>query len=942
MVDRENERRLVASFLDAPGPGVRALVLQGVAGIGKTTIWQAAVHEVAARDHRALVTRPTEAEARLPFAGLHDLLADLLDDGSVQLPAPQQAAIDGALMRGPAAGSLIQPLALSLAVLELLRIASAERPIAIAIDDAQWLDESTASVLRFALRRLEREPIVVLVTQRTADVPAPLPAVLADLRAERVTRVAVRGLAREALDELLDVTLGLRLAPTALGRVHRVAAGNPLHAIEIGRALLVREGTEGGDDEHLPVPESLGALVAERLAALPPEGREVVVVASALSQPTRAIIEAVLGTEPARTGIESARAADVLAVDGEAVRFVHPLLAAEAYAALGEADRRALHGRLAVAVSAPEELAHHLALGVTDPDAAVAHALEDAASRAHRRGAPDAAADLAERASALTPDADAPTRLRRIGVAAHYRLIAGDLARARSLLEGAVSDPLATGQLRAELLHGLAVVRMLGDDFVAASVMGEEALADAGDDTELSIRLRLLLAGASHIRGEDWDAGAKHAAEAMRLAERLGDPRVLAGTIGHHATWRYATDHGLDPRLEARADALAASAEHLRALDRPEYDFAGIAFLEGDTGAAATRLRHLLDVAEDGGDYTSLPFLLANVAMFDWLEGAADRARERLDRAERLADVTDQGAARAHVLAYRARLEARLGDADAARSTAGRALDVMAATSWRVGEWGMRSDLALLELSSGDPQAALEVLAEAADPARSDVTGRRRWAGPAAIHALVALGRHDEAQALLSALEARDGHVPRRLRADLLRARARLMAATGAMPAADAAIVEAEALHRSMDDPWELARTNLVAGEIHRRARRRAAARDAVREAAEGFALLGAERWAERAREQLARIGLHRDSDGLTPAQLEVAQLAATGLTNREVADRLFMSPHTVEAHLSQAYRVLGIRSRVELDAALTVTAGTSRDSDPTARDSRSPEALEV
>ncbi|HEX2765691.1 MAG TPA: AAA family ATPase [Candidatus Limnocylindria bacterium] len=940
MVDREAERRLVASFLDAPDAGVRALVLQGAAGIGKTTIWQAAIDDVAVRGRRLLVTRPSEAEARLPFVGLHDLLAEVLDEPVAILSPPQQAAIDGALMRGIASDAPIQPLALSLAVLEVLRSASAKQPLAIAIDDAQWLDDSSASVLRFALRRLEHEPIVVLATHRAAEVPAPPPAVLADLAADRVTRVVVRGLAREALDQLLDVILGLRLAPTALGRVHRAAAGNPLHALEIGRALLARP--TGPSDDALPVPESLGGLVAGRLVALPEAGRDVAVVASALSQPTRIVIERVLGADVARAGIEAARAAGVLDADGETLRFTHPLLAAEAYATLGDASRHDLHRRLADAVFEPDEHARHLALSASGPDADVAASLAIAADRAHRRGAPDAAAELAERAAELTPTDAVADRLGRVGAAARFHLLAGDIARARCLLEEALTDAGATATVRAELLHGLALVRMLGDDFVAASVIAEEALAAAEGDAELTIRLRMLLAGVSYVTGEDWKAGAAHAAEAMRIADELGDPRVVAATIGHHATWRFVTGHTPDSELEQRAADLAPYTDHLRALDRPEHDFAAIALAEGDTRTAAARVRTLLAAAEDAGDYTSLPFLLSNAAMFDWLAGDLALARERLDRAERLADATEQGAARAHVLAYRARLEARVGDAEAARAVATRAFDVIAATGWRVGEWAVRADLALLELSVGDPAAAVAMLADAAAPTRPDATGRRRWSIPVAVHALIGLGRHDEAEALLGSLERYRGHVPGRLRADILRARARLLAATGSIDAAEEAIGEVEARHRDMDDPWELARTLLVAGEIHRRARRRAAARRALLEAADLFAGLGAERWSETAREQLGRIGQHRDSDGLTPAQLEVAQLAASGLTNREVGDRLFMSPHTVEAHLSQAYRALAIRSRVELAAALSRAGVGVRDSEAPARDSAATPPLEV
>ena len=259
----------------------------------------------------------------------------------------------------------------------------------------------------------------------------------------------------------------------------------------------------------------------------------------------------------------------------------------------------------------------------------------------------------------------------------------------------------------------------------------------------------------------------------------------------------------------------------------------------------------------------------------------------------------------------------------------------MAATSWRVAEWFMRVDLALLELSRGDAPAALELVAGALDPTHADESGRLRWGQAVAAEALVALGRHDEAQSVVTSLEEHArSHGSPRLIAEAVRARARLLAAAGDLDGADAAIGEAEAIHRRIEDPWELAHTLLAAGEIHRRARRRARARAALREALESFAFLGARLWATQAREQLGRIDATRERGGLTPTQRRVAELAASGLTNRMIADRLFMSAHTVEAHLSAIYRALDITSRSQLSAALSAEASTPRDSAGRSRDS--------
>ena len=926
MIGREGELRLVESFLDAAGPGARGLLLEGEPGIGKTTIWQAALDAAAGRGYAVLVTRPSEAEARLPFAGLNDLFGGLVDERLPGLPPPQQRSLDVALMRASADGEPMQPLALSLAVLELVRLAASGRPLALGIDDAQWLDESTAAVLRFALRRLESEPVVIVVAERdgaSTDVPA----IVADLPEGRVRRVPVRALDAGAIDRLLEESLGLQLAPSVLRRVQRLSGGNPFHALEVGRAL--RAGGVDPTTGHVPLPRSLTGLLQTRVASLPSAARDVAVHAAALAHPTPALLEAVLGPERTRDGLAEVREAGVLTSGEDPIRFAHPLLASEVSASLDDAGRRDVHRRLAAVVTEPEELARHLALAATGPDPDVADALDAAATHALGRGAPDAAADLSELAATLTPVAE-QGRAGRMAAAGRYRLMAGDAGRARELLERALEEPAArTGPPRAELLFRLAGVRQLMDDFAASAELGREALRHAGDDVPLAVQIKLLLAGASYITGRDWSAGARHAFEAKDLAEQLDDPGILAATLGPCVTWCYATGRGYHRDLGRRASELEPWTARFRTLDLPEFDLAAIELAEGEVASAVARQRRLLERAEREGDYSSLPFLLANMALVDFLEGHPDLARTRIEQASRLARVTDQRAAQVHVLTYEARIAARLGDADRAREAGREAFALMAATGWRAGEWLMRGDLALLELSTGDPSAAIELVADALAPPEADGPQRRRWAQPVAVEALVALGRLDEARRVLDELEEHvRSHGSPRLSAEALRARARLSAAHGEVEAGDAAIVEAEAIHRRMEDRWEVARTLLVAGELHRRARRRAKARTALRESLETFALLGARRWAEQAREQLTRIDASREQGGLTPTQRTVAELVAGGLTNRQVADRLFMSPHTVEAHLSAIYRTLGIRSRADLRASMANGRVPVRDSE--------------
>ena len=750
MIGRESELRLVASFLDEAGRGVHVLLLEGAAGIGKTRLWEAAIDAAKARGHRVVTTRPTEAEARLPFAGLNDLFGATVDARLPDLPPPQQLALDVALMRASPPPEPMQPLALSLAVLELLRVASAAGPLVIGIDDIRWLDESTIAVLRFALRRLGDEPVGVVATERTTAAGV-TPPMLADVPANRITRMRVEGLGVEAVERLLDETLQLRLAPTMLRRITRLSAGNPFFAIEIGRAIAAR--APYATERELPLPESLTTLLRTRIASLAPEAGAVVAHVAALSQPTIGHLESALGPAAAQLGLEQAREADMLAVTDGAVRFTHPLVATEVYAGLEEGERRALHRRLASVVSEPEELARHLALGAPGPDAAAAEALDGAAIHALGRGAPDAAAQLSALAADLTPPEGA-ARARRMAAAGRYRLMAGDVAQARELLERALDEPAAMGgTARAELLYRLAGVRQLMDDFDAAEALGHEALRHAGEDVRLTVQVKLLLAGVSYVTGREWAAGSRHASEAMELAEQLGEPAVLAATSGRCRTWCYVTGRGYRRDLAERATGLEAWTAQFRTLDLPQYDIAGIELMEGETTGAYDRMRRLLERAERDGDYSSLPFVLANLAIGDFLEGHTDAARAGIERAMRLAQATELRVAQVHTLANDARLAARLGDVDRALTAATAGFDLMAATGWRMGEWPMRADLALLELSRGDPSAALALVADALEPTGPDEPPRRRWAESVAVDVLLALGRHEEARRAVDEFE---------------------------------------------------------------------------------------------------------------------------------------------------------------------------------------------
>lgn len=929
IVGRESEQQLIGGFLAAIGSSARALHLHGDAGMGKSTLLHHALTAAAEHGYRVLSTRPTEAEARLPFAGLNDLVGSLFDETADQLPEPQRRSLDAALMRSSTDDAGLDPLAISLGVLAVLRATAERQPLLLAIDDTPWLDDSSASALEFAIRRLDLERIGVVAAERTSPDATVRRRLIAEVAPDRVTEIRVTPLSLADTDRLLTATLGLRLPPSTLGRLHAVTGGNPFYAVEIGRAIERRGPPTVA--EGLPVPDTLSELLRDRLDALAPAAADAVEVASALSQPTVPVLDLVLGSETVAAGLEEAIAAAVVTVDGEAIRFTHPLLAAELYAGLGDSRRRELHRRLAEAVDTPEERARHVALAADGPDESVAAELEHAAERAYSRGAADGAAELIERALPLTPDA--PERLRRLRLAARYHLRAGDIANARQRLEQALEQAPA-GDARAGILLRLGEVRDLMDDWGAGEAMFDQALREVRDDVRLEIEIRLQLAGVSHITGRNWEAGAAHVTEAMRLAEELADPEVLVRTIGPYVTWSRLTGVDYPTELEARAEELEPWTGNLRTMDHPAFDIAHAYWVAGDVVGFRRRYELLLERAERVGDYSSLPFLLSNMVHPDFLAGRSDVAAARLDRAERLARATGQRTALGAVLSNRTYLHARLGDADEAWKAGRELFDLVAETGWIQGEPGARRELARLELSRRDPEAALAALGPRASMPATDVPWVL-WKDAIHVEALIGVGRLAEARDVLDGIER---HAPYRESAMRMRyhtvAKALLEAAAGNVEDASRLVASAATLFDAASHPWGMARVALVAGEIHRRARRRAAARASLLAAVEGFEWLGAKLWARYAREQLDRIGGAReDEHGLTATQLQVAELVVGGLTNREVAERLLMSPHTVEAHLTAIYRTLDIRSRVELTDVLHAPRGQARDSDPAPRD---------
>lgn len=919
IVGREAELALLTDFLDT-GERATVLLIEGEAGIGKTTLLNAGVAAARGAGYRVLACRPAGAEAELSYGALGDLVSPVLDDVLPELPAPQRWALEVALLLRPVGGRPPDQRAIGLALLGLTRVLSKSSPVLVAVDDAQWLDRASAGVLEFALRRLEGEPIRALVSLRGEEHRAAPLRLERALPEERLTRLHLGPLSLGALHRLLRARLEVGLARPTLVRVHEASAGNPFYALEIARTLVEGERRpEAG--RLLSIPESLDELLAARLDGLPRPVQDVLALAAAMSEPTLPALAEAVALEPAAllTELDAAAAAGIVELQRDRVRFSHPLFASSVYWHAGEAGRRAVHRRLAAAATDTEERARHLALAADGPDEEVAIALEDAAQQAAARGAPVAASELADLAARSTPVSSVELRRRRVRVA--ERLIeAGDRARARELLEELLRD-LPLGGERADVLLLLAQTR--GDDMEAQGELARAALRAAADDPARLARIRRHLAEVAGS-GLDQRAALEEARAAVEAAEASGDMRLLVSSlacVGVFETFLGQITPGLLERaveLEPRVGYLPeyespSMVAGYRLLYQDRLDAARDALAEADARAAAyddfaSRLTIVLHLAE------------LEIAAGDWRR-AAQYAVEGYE----LADQLDSDHARSALLYAMARADALLGRVEAARAAATRGRELARASTSVLYEFNNQRVLGFLELSLGDCAAAVGWLAPLLElePVRSGRVGSYSLL-PDTIEALLGVGEPARAGGLLALLEetARTFDRPY-VQATTARCRGLVRAAEGDLRAALAALEEALEQHERLPNPFERARTLLALGETQRRARRRRAARESLQAALALFEELGARLWAEKARRELARIGGRAPAAGaLTPTEERVAALVAEGRTNREAASALYLSEHTIEGHLSRIYAKLGIRSRAELAHRLAALPG--------------------
>jgi DNA-binding CsgD family transcriptional regulator len=916
LLGRHDEVRASARFLDAAAGGrASVLLLSGPAGIGKTAVWRAGIEAARERGFRVVTAQPSEVETGLAFAALGDLLGPLLDGGSdaaASMPEPQRRALDAALLRAPAT-TPPQPLGVSLATLHVLRAAAADTPVLVAIDDVPWLDEASGRALGFAIRRLGDVRVGYLLARRAAEPSELLPAWLEATVPDVLERLDLGPLSAEQVGSLLRHRLGLTLTRPVLTRLHTISGGTPFYALELARDLQARGGWDRPD--ALDAPRTLERLVGARISALEPEGDDVALVSAAVAHATIPLLEAALGARRAQDGLADAERAGVLERLGDDIRFVHPLLAAAAYARARPDRRRHVHAVLAGIVADPEERGRHLARTAVGPDAAIATALEDAATTALRRGASEVAAELAEEATRLTPTDAREDQIRRQLLAADDRIVSGDMVRADELL-AAVERDLEDGPRLAEVLMRRARIALYRTQLDHATQLVQAALPLAESEPALHVNAHALLAGIAHLTWRDWRRGRWHMWTAERLAAALRDQPLEAQILGHAGSWRFGLGRAWRP-LIAQVDALDVPLAAVPALEHPDQQFARLLAREGDASEARRRMQRLIAGARAAGDWTSLPRLLVGAGGIELEAGDWERAAAIVDEADAGLLHTGEGAFYLDLANLRLNLAVLRGDVAAARAT-GEALEREVRDLPKpLVRTAPRLALGHLELSLGDAEAALAWL----DPVVAE-TGLGRllpiwWESAVALHteALLGVGRVDDTRDRIDRLVRRARRRgPDAALAEALRARALVLAAQGD---ADAALADAQEAVRRLDTltlPFRSARADLTLGDVLRRSRQRSAARAAFQRAADRFGALGSGIWADRARAEAARVAPRRPAGSpLTDTERRIAELAGSGHSNKEIADALFMSTHTVEAHLTRIFRTLGIQSRVEL-----------------------------
>ena len=898
---RGGECSAVAAALDAGAPG--AVWLTGEAGIGKTTVWEWAVRRAQAQGRHVLVSRATPAEARLPWVGLADLMRPVNEGVIAALPSPLARALRLVALQADGDDEVLHERAVGTAFLGVLEALAATAPVLIALDDVQHLDPDSLAAVAFATRRLGPVPVATLAAWRAGDGEAPE----AVPGPEPVSKVELGPLSVAALFELLRDRLGTAMPRPLLLRVHEASAGNPMYALELGWALQGRR-VAPAPGAPLPVPATLTGLIGVRVAAQPAR------VAFLLAQTVATWRLAVTDVEA--PALDDAVRAELVVVDvgdGPAtVRAAHPLLGAVAYDQLGPTGKRVVHARLAVIARDPAERARHLALAATEPSEDIARALDEGAAAAVAAGVPAMAVELVR--LGLEHTSSTPARLERLDRLADAQLRAGDSAGAMATQETAVA---ATPKLvdRARRRVRLAEIATEVTGRQGAMAQARTAAEEAGEGGSLTVVAEALLTWAAI--DDDISQAAAHSAQALEIMESLSrpDPRVLAGALNQAAAVKFRAGHGLDHKMFKRAIEIERAHPYRRLSDRADAAYAALLKYADELEPAKAMLEELLSEARADADLSSMAYSIDHLVHVALWQGQTELGRA-------YADEHMETAAHGGLAFQRAQARYNLGLALAYQGELERAQEVLIGlrddpTSLLWHRHRAEGGLGFVALSGGDAVVAVGHL-------------DNWWAMLGAMHfgepgysrshlaylcALVGTGRSDDALSVVETLSAqaqRSGRGSAAATADI--GRALVAADRGRLAEAATGIERAVRWYASSSLSFDHARALLLAGQVHRRAKAKAAAHAFIQQAADAFSSFPAPAWQVRATAELARVNVRPSApQELTETEHRVALLAASGLRNRDVAAQAFMSVKTVEANLGRVYRKLGVRSRAQL-----------------------------
>ncbi|MFE2665419.1 helix-turn-helix transcriptional regulator [Streptomyces mirabilis] len=912
IVGRDHELALLSRLVDALTTGrTGALLMTGGPGAGKSALLDAAARMARRSGVRVLRCRGSEGESGLAFAGLHQLLRPFLDldEG---LPTRQRAALLGVFGLDDGTRTVSDPLLTSLGALTLLSDAAEHGPLLLVIDDTHWLDLGTLDVLAFMARRLEGEPVALLLAARDTAVPAQLD--------RQIDRLTIEPLDPAAAGRLLD-RQPRPPAGRARSRVLEQAAGVPLALVELARA--VARDPAAAHEDALPLTDRLEAIFAADLPELPPVTRALLLFAAAAESAELPVILSAVGDRATPDDWLPAERAGLVRIDADRVRFRHPLIRSAVYRAATYTERRTAHRALAdVLVGDPDRRAWHHAAAASGVDEEAARELDDSAARAQRRGGYAAAATALERAARLSPD---PT------------VRAGRLVRAATMAMYA-GHPRWVGELSAQVATLTDEPALLAE----ASLLAGWALAVT---TRFAGSLGFLLPVAEAAVDEDpvltldalatattpaYNSGApEHRENILRIVERVPPQDDETGRL-----WALA---GCDP-VRNRAQALELLAATWTApLPKPGSGVdiplsrlvvsGGAAWVLDETAEAirlfGAAMDHLRRSPTSGANATVAQALA--LALYE--SGSWTKARAALDEAYGLA--AEGGLENVVVGApvLRATLLALRGDTEEARAAVQRAVHGIDLPNCRSLQARTHYALGAAALAEGDHAAAYDrfraVYTRQPEPAPLHFHASDYYLADL-VAAAVRTGRAEDARLVLDTARRRlaEGETSARLTAIVHRAEALLAEPDDAERHFTAALAD------PAGDQWpfERAQVRLDYAEWLRRRRRAVEARPLLAAALEVFERLGTRPWTDRTRAELRAAGVTPASAPadsadslaeLTPQQLQIARLAAAGLTNREIGERIFLSPRTVGFHLYRIFPKLGITSRAQLRDAL-------------------------